>query len=142
MPLQVLIAEDMALIAMDLEALVEKMGHEVVASVTTAEAAVGVARRTRVDLALMDIRLGHGGDGITAALALRRELGIRSIFITAHSDAHTRSRAAAAEPVGFLLKPLSPSQLARLLKQVSGPRPQHKGSLAGPTCNVDAYEQL
>lgn len=125
--LKVLIAEDMALIAMDLEDLVERMGHEVVASVTTAEAALSVARRVAVDVVLMDVRLARGGDGVAAATTLYRERGICSIFITAHADAATRARAAEAAPFGFLPKPLSPPQLSRLLRQLCGVREQRRG---------------
>jgi DNA-binding NarL/FixJ family response regulator len=118
--LRVLIVEDEAVISMELEAIVESQGYEVVDAVATAEAAIAAARRARPDLVLMDIRLARGGDGIAAALAIRRELGIRSIFLTAHSDPETRSRAAAAEPAGFIVKPLSAHQLVRAIRASYG----------------------
>jgi DNA-binding NarL/FixJ family response regulator len=118
--LRVLVVEDEALIAMELESILEQQGHEVVDAVATEADAIAAARLTRPDLVLMDVRLARGGDGVATAIRLRRELGIRSIFITAQSDQVTRARAAAAEPAGFLGKPLSPDLLARLIREAFG----------------------
>ena len=115
-----LVVEDEALIAMELESILEQQGHEVVDAVATEEDAIAAARLTRPDLVLMDVRLARGGDGVATAIRLRQELGIRSIFITAQSDQVTRARAAAAEPAGFLGKPLSPDLLARLIREAFG----------------------
>jgi hypothetical protein len=59
----------------------------------------------------MDIRLVGPRDGIDAAEAILSELGIRSIFITANTDPHTRDRAEAVQPIGFLEKPLTAHRL-------------------------------
>jgi DNA-binding NarL/FixJ family response regulator len=118
--LRVLVVEDEALIAMELESILEQQGHEVVDAVATEADAIAAARLTRPDLVLMDVRLARGGDGAATAIRLRQELGIRSIFITAQSDQVTRARAAAAEPAGFLGKPLSPDLLARLIREAFG----------------------
>jgi DNA-binding NarL/FixJ family response regulator len=118
--LRVLVLEDEALIAMELESILEQQGHEVVDAVATEADAIAAARLTRPDLVLMDVRLARGGDGVATAIRLRQELGIRSIFITAQSDQVTRARAAAAEPAGFLGKPLSPDLLARLIREAFG----------------------
>jgi DNA-binding NarL/FixJ family response regulator len=118
--LRVLVVEDEALIAMELESILEQQGHEVVDAVATEADAIAAARLTRPDLVLMDVRLARGGDGVATAIRLRQELGIRSIFITAQSDQVTRARAAAAEPAGFLGKPLSPDLLAKLIREAFG----------------------
>ena len=118
--LRVLVVEDEALIAMELESILEQQGHEVVDAVATEADAIAAARLTRPDLVLMDVRLAWGGDGVATAIRLRQELGIRSIFITAQSDQVTRARAAAAEPDGFLGKPLSPDLLAKLIREAFG----------------------
>jgi DNA-binding NarL/FixJ family response regulator len=118
--LRVLVVEDEALIAMELESILEQQGHEVVDAVATEADAIAAARLTRPDLVLMDVRLARGDDGVATAIRLRQELGIRSIFITAQSDQVTRARAAAAEPAGFLGKPLSSDLLAKLIREVFG----------------------
>ncbi|WP_211103794.1 response regulator [Skermanella pratensis] len=110
--LRVLIVEDEAITAMHIEDMVLQLGHGVVDSVDTEQAAVKAARRLRPDLVLMDIRLARGSDGIQAALEIRRDPGIRSIFMSAQTDALTRLRADAAEPFGYLVKPFGMDQIA------------------------------
>jgi DNA-binding response OmpR family regulator len=88
-------------------------GFEVVGVATTAEEAVEIARAERPDLVLMDIRLAGVRDGIDAAAEIRSDLGIPSLFATAHSDAATRARGeGAAAPIGWLTKPYAPTELA------------------------------
>ncbi|UEM18939.1 response regulator [Skermanella mucosa] len=110
--LRVLIVEDEAITAMHIEDMVLQLGHDVIATVDTGHAAVEAARRLRPDVVLMDIRLARGSDGIQAALEIREDPGIRSIFMSAQSDAPTRRRAAAAEPFGYLVKPFAMVQIA------------------------------
>jgi CheY-like chemotaxis protein len=59
----------------------------------------------------MDIRLAGRLDGIDAAREIHERLGIRSLFVTAHSDPGTRERGEAANPVGWASKPFSQHQL-------------------------------
>ncbi|MBV8729490.1 MAG: response regulator, partial [Acidobacteriia bacterium] len=68
--------------------------------------ALQIARTTRLDLVLMDIGLKGEMDGIEAAEILQHELQIPIVFVTAHADANTVRRALAAEPFGFVLKPI------------------------------------
>jgi DNA-binding NarL/FixJ family response regulator len=107
----VLLVEDDFVVAADLEHELRAAGFEVVGVATTAEKAVELARGTKPALAIMDVRLAGRRDGVDTALELFRELNIRSLFATAHSDPATRARAEAASPLGWLAKPYS----ARLL---------------------------
>ncbi|WP_168220340.1 response regulator [Azospirillum thermophilum] len=116
--LRVLVAEDEAITAMHIEDILLELGHEVVGTVDNGPDAVAAAGRLRPDLMLMDIRLARDSDGIAAATEVYRALGIRSVFLSAHSDTLTRERAAAALPLGFAVKPFSTSQLAVLLDGV------------------------
>jgi signal transduction histidine kinase len=59
----------------------------------------------------MDIRLPGAIDGIQAASSVRAERDIPVIYLTAHSDDETLRRAMQTEPVGYLVKPFTPSQL-------------------------------
>lgn len=107
----ILVVEDEAVIAADIEATLRALGHEVCGVAADAEEALEVARRERPGIALMDIRLRSGGDGIEAALALRELLGIPVLFLTSHSDTATLERAKAACPYGFILKPYDAREL-------------------------------
>jgi CheY-like chemotaxis protein len=65
------------------------------------------------DIVLMDIRLAGLRDGIDAASAIRKQLGIPSLFATAHSDPVTRDRGdKAASPLGWLTKPYTHDEVA------------------------------
>jgi DNA-binding NarL/FixJ family response regulator len=102
---RILIVEDDFFVALDLEAGLTDAGMKVVGPARTAEEAVALARAEKPLLAVMDIRLASARDGIDAALDLYRDLGIRSIFASAHADASFRKRAEPASPLGWLQKP-------------------------------------
>jgi DNA-binding NarL/FixJ family response regulator len=92
-------------------------GFEVVGITGSAEESIGLVRSEKPALVIMDVRLAGRGDGVDAALSIYRETGIRCIFATAHNDAHIRSRAQAAAPLGWLAKPYAPHSLIAMVKQ-------------------------
>ena len=114
--LRVLVVEDDAIIGMDIEHRVKKLGYEVCGVADTAEEALEIASRTGPDLALMDIRLRGEVDGIEAARLLREKFAIPVIFITAYSDMKMRSRALDMEPLGYIVKPLREVELKNTLE--------------------------
>ena len=114
--LRVLIAEDDAVVVLGLKMFLLEIGHQVVAAVETAPAAVDAAAALRPDLTLMDIRLANGTDGVDAAVEIWRRLSIPSIFITAYSDEETVERAKRAHPLDLLFKPVVPQKLRWSLK--------------------------
>lgn len=69
-PLRILIVEDEALISMDLEFVLEDLGHEIVGVATTSEAAIEMANAHKPDLAFVDIQLLDGPTGVAVAEAL------------------------------------------------------------------------
>ncbi|MFQ6551619.1 response regulator [Aestuariibius insulae] len=84
---RVLIIEDEAIIAMDLEALVKSMGHEVVGLAPTRTDAVEMGKKERPDLILADIHLADKSSGIDAVNDLLGHFGeIPVIFITAYPE--------------------------------------------------------
>jgi CheY-like chemotaxis protein len=113
--LRVLIVEDEFYIALDVEASLGALGHTAVGIAVSADEAVRIAEAERPDVVLMDIRLAGVRDGIDAADEIYARFGIRSLFVTANTDAQTRRRAAAANPIGFLEKPLSLQRLQAAL---------------------------
>jgi DNA-binding NarL/FixJ family response regulator len=118
----VLIVEDEAIIAMDLEARMASIGFDVVGVVSTHDRAVELAREKRPDVVLMDIGLSHGGDGIEAALEIRATREVPVIFVTSYSDASTLARAKLASPSGYLVKPFGEAQLRAALCDAIGTR--------------------
>src|SRR5262249_934240 len=67
--------------------------------------------RERPDLVLMDVRLLGDRDGIDAATEIWQRFAIRSLLVSANLDTAARSKASAANPIGFLEKPYSPTSL-------------------------------
>jgi two-component system, response regulator PdtaR len=102
---RILVVEDDYFVGLDLEGGLREAGMDVLGPVPTAEEAVELARSGHPLLAVMDIRLAGSMDGIDAALALYRDLGIRCIFASAHVEAHYRQRAEAAAPLAWVQKP-------------------------------------
>ena len=113
--LRVLIVEDDHIVASDLRATVERLGHAVSGPAITGEGALSLARKRRPDLALVDIRLSGELDGIALAVALRRELEVPVIFLTGYSSEAIFSRAREAGPAGYLRKPFSDGELSACL---------------------------
>ncbi|WP_159716190.1 response regulator [Geminicoccus flavidas] len=115
---RVLIVEDNWLVAIEIEAALSEAGYEVVGLAMSADQAVRLCGSERPAVVLMDIRLQGRLDGVSAAVEILQRYGIRSVFVTAHGDPETRARAEAAQPLGWILKPMVWSELGRRLEQI------------------------
>ncbi len=103
---QIVIVEDNAIVALDIEKRLGHMGHDVVGVAATAAEALRLVEETRPDLVLMDIKLKGEEDGISAAESIRSRFSTLIIFITAHSDKGMIERAQEVHPDGYLVKPI------------------------------------
>ncbi|MEO6785327.1 MAG: response regulator [Chthoniobacteraceae bacterium] len=104
---KILIVEDEAVIAMEIEMRLAKMGCEIVGNAATGDKALAIAEGSRPDLVLMDINLVGSLDGVETAARLRARFDIPVVFLTAYSDDATIRRAAVSGPLGYLTKPFS-----------------------------------
>ena len=107
---RLLIVEDDAAQAIDLEDQLRSLGYDVVASVSTGEEAL-LAARELPDLALVDIRLGGKLDGIETAGVLRDRFKVGVIYTTSHDDDETIRRLKGTLPYGYLGKPIRSKDL-------------------------------
>ncbi len=107
----ILIVEDEAVIAMDLEQRLASMGYVIVGVASRADRAVELARQHHPDLALMDVHIQGDKDGTETARLLRDELDVPSIFLTAYSDDQTIQNALVSNPLGYLVKPFVDREL-------------------------------
>lgn len=108
---RILIVEDEAIIAMELEDRLTRAGHTVVGHATAAAGAVELAHAQRPDVVLMDVHLGAARDGVSVARELRERFGVAVVFVTAHADAATRARCDEAGATAYITKPLRPEEL-------------------------------
>src|SRR5262249_8944936 len=106
---KILVVEQKGLIAHDIASRVEAMGHTVVATCRTGEEAIEKA--AEAEIVLMDIRLDGQTDGIAAASEIRDRYHAPVIFVTGQADPATLERAKAADPFGYLVRPLSDATL-------------------------------
>ena len=102
---RILVVEDEAVVALDVQGRLRRLGYEVVGTASSYASALSQAAAARPDLVLMDIALRDGPDGIAAAERLRAELGVPVVFLTAFADAETLDRAKRVSPHGYIVKP-------------------------------------
>lgn len=96
---------------MDLESRLKRLGYEVSGAAASGEEAVVKALHLKPDIILMDILLKGEMDGIEAARRIIQEIDIPIVFVTAFSDDSTIQRAKAANPFGYVLKPVDEREL-------------------------------
>lgn len=106
--IRVVVAEDEALIRMDLVEMLEREGYEVVGEAANGSEAIAKVRELKPDIALFDVKMPMK-DGITAAQELRGEVPI--VMLTAFSQRELVERANSAGVMAYLVKPFSISDL-------------------------------
>ena len=106
----VLIAEDEAIIRLDLKEMLEEEGFDVVGEASDGEAAIDLARDRRPNLVIMDIKM-PGLDGLSAAERIAEESLSAVLILTAFSQKDLVRRAAEAGAMGYLVKPFQKSDL-------------------------------
>jgi len=104
---KILVVDDEAIITMQLEERLSKMGYTVAGMAASGEDAVEKARRIRPDLVLMDIVMPGKMNGIEAAKIVTKELDIPVVFITAYADDAIIEQAKNARPYGYIVKPFN-----------------------------------
>jgi CheY-like chemotaxis protein/DNA-directed RNA polymerase specialized sigma24 family protein len=113
---RVLVIEDEAIIAMDLQDIVADMGHSITGVARTADSAVDLAKTERPDLILSDIQLADGSSGIDAVNEiLKAAQDIPVIFITAFPERLLTGER--PEPAFVITKPYSEEQVRSAVSQ-------------------------
>ncbi|MBI4681695.1 MAG: PAS domain S-box protein [Nitrospirae bacterium] len=105
--LKILIVEDNAVIAKDLQWQLEDLGYIVPSIAATGNDAISKVKENKIDLVLMDIILAGEMDGIETADQMRTKHRVPVIYLTAYADDATLKRAKITEPYGYLVKPVS-----------------------------------
>ena len=107
---RVVIAEDEALIRMDLREMLEEEGYIVVAEAGDGQAAVRAVEEHKPDLVILDVKMPVL-DGITAAEQIVAKRGAAVVMLTAFSQRELVSRARDAGAMAYLVKPFTKNDL-------------------------------
>jgi AmiR/NasT family two-component response regulator len=118
-PTRVLIAEDEALIRLDLKEMLEEEGYVVVAEVGDGQAAVDQAQQLRPDLVVLDVQMPVL-DGIAAAEQIAAARIAPVIVLTAFSQRELVERARDAGAMAYLVKPFSKNDLVPAIEVAVG----------------------
>lgn len=113
--LTVVIIEDEALIAANLEMLLEEAGCTVVGWAVDAAEAWALVEAHRPEVAIVDIQLRNGDDGIALAAELHERFATEVIFVTAQTDPATVARAKEVKHRAYVSKPYTPNTILSAL---------------------------
>jgi PAS domain S-box-containing protein len=137
-PASLLIIEDEAIIALGIASELEQLGYQVTAIAHHGADALALAQAAPPDLALVDINLRGGMDGIETAVQLRAQFHTPIIFLTGAVDDATVQRAKSADPYGYILKPYTLQHLHITIEHAL-----HKAQLeAAARYHADRYREL
>lgn len=116
---RVLVAEDEALIRMDLVELLGDEGYDVVGQAGDGETAVELARELKPDLVVMDVKMPKV-DGITAAEIIAEERIAPVVMLTAFSQRDLVERAREAGAMAYVVKPFDASDVVPAIEIAMG----------------------
>jgi response regulator NasT len=116
---RIVIAEDEAIIRMDLRELLEEVGYDVVADCGRGDEALRLIREIRPDLAILDVKM-PGLDGISVAAEVAPERICPIVLVTAFSDRELVGTARDAGVMAYLVKPFQREDLVPAIEVALG----------------------
>jgi response regulator NasT len=116
---RVVIAEDEAIVRLDLKEIMQEEGYEVVGETGRGDEAVELVRAQRPDLAILDIKM-PGTDGLTAAREISAERLCAVLILTAFSQRDLIEQARNAGALAYLVKPFQKSELLPAIEMAIG----------------------
>jgi AmiR/NasT family two-component response regulator len=119
MTTRVVIAEDEAIIRLDLKEILEEEGYEVVGETGRGDEAVDLVREHEPDLAILDIRM-PGMDGLSAAREIAGHRRSAVLILTAYSQRNLIEEARDAGALAYLIKPFQRSELIPAIEVALG----------------------
>ena len=119
MAVRVVIAEDEAIIRLDLREILEEQGYEVVGETGRGDEAVALVRDRQPDLAILDIRM-PGIDGLAAARQISEDGRCAVLILTAFSQRNLIEEARDAGALAYLIKPFTQAELVPAIEVALG----------------------
>ncbi|MEA5402934.1 response regulator [Arcicella sp. DC2W] len=112
----ILIVEDEAIVALELQESLEQEGFKVVAIADNGREALEILKGEEIDLILLDIHIKGDWDGIETAIHLNTYKKVPFIYVTAYADNSTFERAKATMPSAYLIKPFRINDLRKAIE--------------------------
>jgi response regulator NasT len=116
---RVVIAEDEAIVRLDLKEILEEEGYDVVGETGRGDEAVKLVQELSPDLAILDIKM-PGQDGLAAAREITAEQGAAVLILTAFSQRNLIEEARDAGVLAYLIKPFQRSELIPAIEVALG----------------------
>ena len=108
---RILIVEDEAIVAMEIETTLRKLGYRIAGKTRNGDEALDLLAGRGIDLALLDINIKGTYDGIDLASLIRQRYDFPFVFLTAYSDRETLERVKQTMPYGYIVKPFNRGEL-------------------------------
>lgn len=115
---KILIVEDDMIISLYSKRYLESLGHQVVQSVRSGEAAIKAVKTHRPDVILMDVRLDGAMNGIEAMEEIRKFSNAAVIYTTGNSEPEMKARAEQTSMLAFCTKPVVMDEIRDALSQI------------------------
>lgn len=139
---RILIVEDDPAVSGPMEAALQAAGYQTRTAQSQGEATVG-SEEFKPDVILMDVSLGDSGDGIDTARLVNEKGETPLIYVTAHDDESTFTRALATTPFAFLEKPVRIPKLLRTIEMAIAQRRQrHTNKAAASQALTEEFTPL
>ncbi len=119
MAVRVVIAEDEAIVRLDLKEILEEEGYEVVGETGRGDEAIDLVRGQRPDLAILDIKM-PGSDGLSVAREINADRLCAVLILTAFSQRNLIEQARDAGALAYLVKPFQKSELLPNIEMALG----------------------
>jgi AmiR/NasT family two-component response regulator len=116
---RVVIAEDEAIVRLDLKEILQEEGYEVVGETGRGDEVADIVRREKPDLAILDVKM-PGSDGISAAREINAERLCAVLILTAFSQRDLIEQARNAGALAYLVKPFQKSELLPAIEVALG----------------------
>ncbi len=116
---RIIVAEDEAIIRMDLVEMLREAGYNVIGEAANGREAISLARHLKPDLAILDVKMPEI-DGISAAELIVSEKLAAVLMLTAFSQRELVERARDAGAMAYLVKPFSISDLTPAIEMALG----------------------
>jgi len=149
--IKILVVEDEAITAMDIQNRLNKLGYNVLGPSDSGEKAIEITQKMHPNVVLMDIVLKGNISGIEAAQEIASKYNTPIIFLTAYKDEETFKRAKSSAPYGYITKPFEMRDLSNAIElalfkhtadeKISAAEQRYRSVMENASCGIFIIDQ-